>query len=482
MTEPDTDHPEAVPEPVREGTRPSPVRRPLFSAGVGGLIAAIVYFSVISDTEDPLHLYFGLLILVGSTLPVLLWARRGEFRLPVFEVFMLSGVNTYAIPLLTGHTQLAQYSNQDITVAALGVLLFQVVANLTYFASKGRPKTSRAWTEDVIATNVVDYLEYGMIITTAYTAIILLTDWIPYDLAGILRAVCYGVGIMTSFILSRMWGEGVLAPRKRTIFATLLILQVLFSWTGLFLVGGISILVLAFLGYITGSKRLPIIPMAVAAIAAATLHNGKSAMRLKYWEGRAPKPTLTEIPGFFSEWIGYSLDPEISRKTKETNALLQRTSLIHILCLVVSRTPDPLPFLEGQTYGHIPGQFVPRFFWSDKPVGHISTHTLSIYYGLQDEQSTWKTTIAFGLLSEAYANFGFLGLAMIGISFAFVFKIVGDWATYSPLLSYPGLFQIVLMAWSFQVELTLSGWITSLYQACIAVLGVPFLVRNFFGR
>lgn len=482
MTEPDTDHSAVDPAPVRPRGQRSRGSRPLFTAGMAALTAALGYFAVSSNAEDPLHLYFGLLILVGATLPSLRWARQGDFRLPVFEVFMLTGVNTYAIPLLTGHQHLAQYSDADITTTALGVLFFQAVANLTYFATKARPKTTPAWTEEVIAKNITDYLEYGMIITTTYTAVVLLTDWIPRDLVGVLRAVCYGVGIMTSFILSRMWGQGLLPPQKKTVFVVLLVLQVIFSWTALFLIGGMSILILTFLGYVTGSKRLPIVPMAVAIIAAGTLHNGKSAMRLKYWEGRAPMPTLTEIPAFYSEWIGYSLDPEISRKTKETNAILQRTSLMHILCLVVSYTPDRRPYLEGKTYGQIPGQFVPRFFWPEKPVGHISTHTLSIYYGLQDEESTGKTTVAFGLLSEAYANFGFFGLALIGALFAYAFKKIGDWSIYSPLLSYPGLFQIVLMAWSFQAELTLSVWITSLYQACIAVLGVPFLVRNLLGR
>ena len=50
------------------------------------------------------------------------------------------------------------------------------------------------------------------------------------------------------------------------------------------------------------------------------------------------------------------------------------------------------------------------------------------------------------------------------------------------MLSYPGLVLIVLMAWSFQAELTMAAWIGSLYQACAVVLGIPFVVRNFIGQ
>jgi hypothetical protein len=40
---------------------------------------------------------------------------------------------------------------------------------------------------------------------------------------------------------------------------------------------------------------------------------------------------------------------------------------------------------------------------------------------------------------------------------------------------------VLLMAWSFQTELTLSIWLSSLFQAAVAVLGMPFVLRNFLG-
>jgi len=68
---------------------------------------------------------------------------------------------------------------------------------------------------------------------------------------------------------------------------------------------------------------------------------------------------------------------------------------------------------------------------------------------------------------------------MLGALFGFSSEKIGDWATYSPVLSYPGLLLVVLMAWSFQTELTMAVWLTSFYQSCVAVLGVPFIMRNF---
>lgn len=459
--------------------------RQLFTFGLVSVAALLGYYSYGSQVDDPLHLYLGLVMIIGATLPALLWARRNDQRFPVFEVMMLTGVNTYAIPLLSGHEQLQAYPTTTITSAATGIVLFQFIANSVYALTRGRPKTSPLWTKEVISSNVADYLSWGMIITTTYTMVNLLTDWIPSDLNSVIRAVCYGVGIISTFLQSRQWGQGGFPRYRKVAFVAQLALQVIFSWAALFLIGGISILVLALLGYISGGKKLPVLALVILFPVLAVLHNGKSAMREKYWEGAAPFPGLSGIPDFYLEWIGYGLDKSASREADKRLAgskLLERTSLFHIMCLVVDNTPARQPFLDGLTYTYIPAQFVPSFFWSGKPPAHIATNKLSVYYGLQSEGATAKTTIAFGIVTEAYANYGFFGIAVIAALTAFMFKKLGDWSAYSPILSYPGLMLVVLMAWSFQSELTMAAWLSSFYQACIAVLGVPFVMRNFFGR
>jgi hypothetical protein len=455
----------------------------LNSLGSIVLLLALVYFGYTAKTANVVQTCLGLLILVGAALPSLLWAKRADFRFPVFEVFMLTGINTYAIPLLSGHSQLAAYSEDTITKSAFAILLFQIVANLVYGATTGQPKRSPNWTQEVVSRHITDYLAYGMAVTTIYTVLSGFTDWIPQDLNSVLRAVCFGIGIISTFIQARMWGEGTLPHHRKGIFIFQLFLQVFFSWAALFLIGGLSILVLALLGYVSGGKKIPFLALAVVLPVVAVLHNGKSLMRDKYWEGHAPKPTITELPAFFNEWIDCGLQPAEQQSTvRESPRVLDRTSLFHMLCLVVSLTPDLQPYLEGETYAFVPGQFIPSFFWKGKPPAHIATNTLSVYYGLQVMEATVKTTIAFGLLTEAYANFGLFGMGLIGGLFSFCFKKFGCWAANSPMLSYPGLVLIVLMAWSFQAELTFAAWIGSLYQACFVVLGIPFIIRNFLGE
>jgi hypothetical protein len=476
MADPSPTPPESEPEPER----PAPPDRLLFRGGLALLVLTLGYYAFNAEVSSVTELYEGLAIIVLAMLPSLMWAQRTTHEFPVFEVFMLTGINIYALPLLNGQSELQAYSESVVEQAAAVVLFFQIIAIVTHLAVRGRPRTTPFWAEEVISRDTGRYLGHALVLTTIYTGIATFSDLIPGDLGAPLRAVFYGLGIISTFIQGRRWGQNDLSYQEKISFIINLALQVVFNFATLYLIAGISIIVLALLGYVSGGKRPPIVAMVITLPLIALLHNGKTAMREKYWGKEATfAPTLSDLPGFFTEWIQDGLD--LHQKTSLTTKLIERTSLFQIICLVVDSTPDRLPYLDGLTYGQIPGQFVPRFFWAEKPVAHISTYTLSIYYGLQRSEDTMKTTIAFGLLAEAYANFGFYGAGILGAVFAFGFKKYGMWASQSPILSCAGLLLVLLMAWSFQTELTLSIWLSSLFQATVAVLGVPLILRNFLG-
>ncbi len=471
-----------------EASNPSLSRnaRLLFSASFVAVLGCCGYFAVTATVDDPLELYQGLVIFVLACLPSILWAKGGGRQLPIFEVLMLTTASTFAVPMFSARVQLQAYKPDMVIDAGWAVILYQVAALLAYNGVRGFPGRSRFFTHEVLARDLNRYIGYGLVLTTIYTYISTFTEIIPNDLSGVCRAVFYGVGLVSVFVESRRWGLGELSQREQMLFTLNLAVQVIIQFSTLFLVGGISIVVLGLVGYVSGSRKLPLAATAVMLVVTALLHNGKGDMRAIYWdnEGNHRQPNMTELPAFFTEWLQYGVSPSAEKETgdsKIAGKLIDRTSLLHILCLVTSRTPDPLPYLAGETYTQIPGQIVPRFFWPEKPVGHISTYTLAIYYGLQRQEDTVKTTIGFGMIAEAYANFGLFGVALLGVFLGAVYKKVQVLSAESPLLSYAGIFQIVLMAWSFQTEYPMSMWLSSMFQACVAVMGLPFAMRNFFG-
>lgn len=452
----------------------------LFLAGVVGLIATGAYFAEVAEVRAPIHLPLGLLIMTLACVPALLWAKRGRASLPAFETLMLTGANTYAFPLLTGHQEMMSYLPEDVTTAAWVVITFQTVAILVYEIVPGRPSTHPFWRDEVITQNLGRWLTRGIALNTAYVLISTFTDWVPPAFESMLRAVFFGIGIICTFITSRRLGRGELSPGEQLFFTINVLLQCITMMTTLFLVGTVSLLLLAMLGYISSSGKVPFVVVGIALVGLAVLHNGKSEMRLRYWEPEHIQPTISQVPGFFTEWIQYGLDfsNDPDSRTKITKKLIERTSLFHIICLVTSTTPSSLPFMDGETYRDIPAQFVPRIFWPDKPPGHVSTSKLSVYYGLQSEEDTAKTTIGFGMIAEGYANYGFMGVAGVGALLAFLIKKLQSWGQDSPLFSYGGLILVILLAWSFQVEFTLSIWLASFYQACFAVLLLPFALSR----
>ncbi|HEX2862678.1 MAG TPA: hypothetical protein VHN79_13610, partial [Lacunisphaera sp.] len=132
-------------------------------------------------------------------------------------------------------------------------------------------------------------------------------------------------------------------------------------------------------------------------------------------------------------------------------------------------------------YRHVLPQLIPRFFWPDKPRSHVATYELSIYYGLQQEADTETTTIAFGLLAEAFANFGMIGSVLLGVFWGVTLKKLQLWSTFSPMFSCAGLMMVLLTAWAFSAELTMAAWFSSFQQAVVVVLGVPFLIKSLLG-
>ena len=454
--------------------------RKLFVTGLILMAVALAQLAYTSNVHNPLHLFQGLLIFVLSVVPSLMWARSGGSRFPVFEPIMLLCANAYAIPLLNAQEQLAGYTEDVITRAGMAVIIYQVCGIATYTATRGLPGRSSFWRESIVTHQIEKVIVYGLVFSTGYVWISTFTTWIPPETESILRAVFFGIGILCTFVSAQRWGRGEMSSTEKTVLVGALVIQLILMSLTLILIGAIGLLGIALLGYLSGGKRIPWVVIGVSFAALAVLHSGKTKMREKYWDQGYPLPTLTQVPAFFGEWFDYGLQKSSENKTA-SRKLLERTSLMHILCLIVDCTPDRQDYLYGKTYGYVLPQLIPRLFWPDKPRSHIATYELSIYYGLQREEDTNSTTIAFGLLTEAYANFGLIGSVLLGVFWGYCLKKLQILSTFSPMFSFAGLMMILLTAWSFSAELTMAAWVSSLEQALLVVLGVPMVAKSLLG-
>ncbi len=455
----------------------------LFTGGCLALAALCFYLVYRAGGEVTVDTLYGLLIIVLSALPALRWAQKRRLWFPAFEIGMLTCIAFYAVPLLASHSELAGYSDAVVSEASFYVVTYLAMANLGFSWAARRIEAPLWARESMLPSKALRYVPAGLALNTLYLVVQNFTTLIPGETQGTLRALFFGIGILSTFVITRLWGADRLTFNEKVFAAANLGAQVILLFSQLYLINGISLVALAFISYAATRRRVPWIPLILFAILASLLHLGKPQMRRIYWEERRALPTLTELPGFYSEWIGHSLAMRDldTRERLDSSSLLQRASLIHMLCLCVERVPTNVPYLAGESYWDIPALFIPRFLWPDKPSSLMSNVRLAIYFNLVDPDAAFSVSIAFGMISEAFVNFGAFGVALLGFGFGVFYRRMAQLSLQTAQFSILGIAMILLTAWSLQVELVLATWLSSLFQAMVACIGLPFVLRRLFG-
>jgi hypothetical protein len=142
--------------------------------------------------------------------------------------------------------------------------------------------------------------------------------------------------------------------------------------------------------------------------------------------------------------------------------------------------PDRTPFLSGETYAYVPPQVIPRFLWPNKPSPNDSVKTLSIKLGVLSAEQAETTSIGYGLITEAYANFGVYGPPVLGLLLGWALRKLARITATCGTLSGGGILRILCLAWCLNAETTMAVWLSSFYQACIAILVPLLFYKSFF--
>ena len=142
-------------------------------------------------------------------------------------------------------------------------------------------------------------------------------------------------------------------------------------------------------------------------------------------------------------------------------------------------SPAQVPYLHGGTYRIIPGLLVPRLLDEQKARSHLGTYMLAIHYDLQTTEETLTTTIGFGLINEALANFGYPGCLALGGVLGLFYGCVARWSAGFPLLSLRSLLGILVLSVSFENEFSAGVYVTTLFQgACVLLLLAPLAMQR----
>jgi hypothetical protein len=455
----------------------------LYSLGVKIWVVGGVALAWMSTLDDPIQIVLGLIIYSLAIWPVLKWAQHSKKWFPVFELFMFTGFVFYAIPFLMADESLLNYPASTLMTSGLAVALFQGAACFAFGSTRGRSATASDWIRPLLRDDSKKWALAGIWLNTAYLFAAQFTPLIPYEILSILRAIFYGVGTISVFIIARAWGQGNIKKTEQTSTVFNLLLQCIILASQLYLINVLSLLGLGFIGYVTTSRKIPIATSVLVFSVVAVLHNGKDEMRQIYWQsGERIEVKFADLPNLFEQWFEFGLDFSDKPAAEESASLLDRASLFQIIAVTVDTVPGRLPFLNGETYLDVPAGFVPRIFWPGKPTALESNIRLSLYFGLVAEYSARSVSIAFGMIAEAFANFGFLGVISLGAIMGTAFKQICVAGESVDILSPLGIFVILLTAWSLQVEMVAATWFSSLFQASMVMVIFPLYGRRLLGR
>lgn len=457
----------------------------LFQSGLAAAVGGLFLLVYRSESNDAVILTAGAIMFILGAYPALQWARKSEPHFPSFEMFMLTTIPFYSVPLLSGRRIDGFDFTLDATLrAVVAMVVFQLSAIAAFAMTKGKRAKAPALITTLLPQAAIRYSQTGIWLSTIYFYVLGFTGLIPQELTTPIRAVFFGIGTVSLFIATRRWGARQLSQAEKAVIVLNVTVQLIFLFRDLYLITGISIILLGLIGYVSTSRRIPFLVLGILLPIAAVLHSGKSTMRNYYWVEKNPAPTLTELPTFFQTWFETGLNPpeqkEGDGQTSLAGRLFERASLFQMLCLVTERTPALDPYLAGESYIYIPAQIIPSFLWPDKPSSLLSNVLLAVHYHLVAADSPTSVSIAFGMIAEAYANFDLVGCAALGALLGFGYKRISLAALGCPQFSALGLLTILLAAWSFQAEQIFATWFVSLLQAGVVVIGLPMVYRILF--
>ena len=472
-----------------------------------GVITAIlsVYLAV-SHSPGSIALA---LIGAGTCIVLSLWARYG-IGLPLLPVIAIQHLFAYALPIAVLNPTVIAYSDATLLHGGIEVFIFLLALTGGWRFGMQIFSTSppMAYTLHILAEEGgagLRRIGYGLVaITSGYYLLqamgllALITGLLPSGSESLVTALVSAAGMCGFFVVALGIGSGEIPAYKTGIFWCLFAFNCIISASSLLLSSTTSFVATIAIGLFWGSERIPWKFLTIVIAVLGFLNLGKFEMRNRHWDALsdyAEALPMSQIPARYTEWVDASFtvlstgetDTTKEQKTKRDNSLLARVNNLQNLLFVIDAVEtEHIPLLLGSTYTLIPPLLIPRILWPDKPRTHEGQVMLNVHFGRQDLVSSFRTYIAWGLLPEAYGNFGtFWGAVILGVILGTFIAWVENASANKPVLSMEGFLVFTLflnMASSF--EMVASVLITSIFQSLIPVVlaCMPFVYRSFIRR
>ena len=456
-------------------------------------ISALSFFNIVTAEADLLSIVGALIIAVAALYPSYLWCRDRAKGLPLFPLLAINFLFTHSFPLITGNIYVQEYSSTEHFIASLIVASFLGVATFTWISYVKKIPVSSTRLKEFNKKQIFPFfisiliirIIYQVTSSSSYLWIIL-----PASIVSSIRAITGALSLFAVITLGYLLGTKSLKKIQARFFIITMAILVFVSGASLYLnVSGFYILFAA-IGWMLGSGKIPWRLLLVFLLILAFLNLGKGATRHYYWSIRNTSIQPSEYVQVYQDWINNSLEEirqpnenileeDIVIEENQHGSLVNRSSVVQMLLKVQTETGTERPYLWGKTYFIIPQLLIPRFLNPNKIRGGEANHMLSVYYGLQSYRQTIKTSIGWGLLQEAYANFGWLGCLVLGAFLGNLYGWITRWSMNASTLSFRFLVALIFMNLAFRAEITMGIFVSVIFQSLIILSAIRmFFMKN----
>ena len=449
------------------------------------IIAAVVFIT--AKESDPGLVATGVVLALVSAYPFYFWLLGWSQGLPIWPVFALVNGITAALPIIQDPVTLEGYTPGEVVVGGMTMAGFIILGTAVWLAlSTGKTKPPQVvW---MIARQHSERYLFGFVLAGLVFQLNQLGGWIvfPGNTMQVVRGITIALNTMGIFVLAFYDGRGLLS-RPQSLWLMLLAgVSALAAAAGLIMATAIVPVAMLLMGYTLGAGRIPWRACMVVFLVAAVLHPGKYAMRELYWGPERPAFKVSMLPQFYLDWFSNGLQhigdsvrsKETQQEDERPSSIFERSGNLHMLLLVQQKSPDEVPFLNGITYEPIPRLLVPRFLDSDKGFSHAGNVMLTVNYGLQSIEQTRSTSIYWGLVPEAYANFGFIGVAALAVLLGVFYAYVTRLSAGVPMTSLRFVLGLLILGAATKAD-TMGVFITQQFQGVVGVMiAAVFLMRR----
>ncbi len=426
------------------------------------------------------------LVTACALLPSYLWCSERAHGMPIFPLFSLSFLWTYALPLVTANPGVGAYPLSDRLYAGYTAAGFLAIGTFVWF--------------QFVRSIPPSPLEYRAIDTRKGTQFFLIClggsvlfnialagEWFSTDfgLFSTIRNIVIALTALSAFVLSYRLGKEELSRHQHILLIFLLISFAISNAVSLLLIGSATTSVGAISAFVIGRKRIPIAVILLLALSLSYLHAGKDNMRAQYWKDNQQSVQLQvwEYPAYYAEWSDYASRsfsrPTDNMEPEETEqSFLERSSVIQMLLLTQTNSPEFIPHMYGDTYEILPGMIVPRILNPQKLRSHEGTYRLNVHYGRQTYEEATRATIAWGLLAEAYANFGQAGCAGLAIILGSLYGKAARWSINAPILSIQSLASVLMLTFAIQSEWTAGVYVAACFQYFVVLAAIAVVLMR----